>query len=334
MSVISSVKNLYEFSKNVEDKNFKDFTKNLLCFCEEQKKKENINDIEVFDDLIKKQFNINEDKKYKDILAKLILNLKENGFIYYKNFYNDFKLNFKTQNNEEEENNSLSDSIVSELTANARFSKLLEAQKAVENMEKNAKDDKNNENTEENLEQDFNLNQNENKDLNSVTPSQMIDFIKDEKTLMFPFTKESTLENKSFMKAFYKDLNAKSNQELEFLLAKIRAKNEALRMELKELKQNKSDKEEQIIKELEINSNLSNIKEQKEEQNKTMSIDEMNAKINESRENLKQSKENYNKNKWFLYKKMQENDTQENEKDIQENKENNEKEKNSKTYKR
>ena len=83
MSVINSVKNLYEFSKSVEDKNFKDFTKNILCFCEEQKEKANINDIEVFDDLIKKQFSINEDKKYKDILANLILNLKENGFIYY-----------------------------------------------------------------------------------------------------------------------------------------------------------------------------------------------------------------------------------------------------------
>ncbi len=291
MSVISDIENIYEFSKQVENKDFKDFAKNLLCFCEEQKEKTNINNIDIFDTLIKKQFSVNEDKNYQNILTDFIEVLKKKGFIDYDKFYNHFILNFKTQKNEED--NSLSDSIVSELSANANFSKLLKAQKAVENMEKD--------NNEENLEQDLTLN--ENKEI-SVTPEQMIAFIKDEKTLMFPFSKESTLENKDFMRAFYKDLNSKSKQELEMLLAKIRAKNEALRAELLNLKQENT--QEKIVKELEINSNL-------KEQNKTININELNAKLEKSKENLKQSRKNYSNNKWFLFNKKQKNNAQKNE---------------------
>ena len=66
-------KNIYEFSKNTEYKNFKDFAESLLYFCEKQKEKININDIENFSHLIQTQFSSLDDKQnYKDALSSLI----------------------------------------------------------------------------------------------------------------------------------------------------------------------------------------------------------------------------------------------------------------------
>ncbi len=86
----------------------------------------------------------------------------------------------------------------------------------------------------------------------------MISYIKDEKSIMFPFRKQDTLENSTFLSAFYTHLNAKSNQELESLIAQVRAKNEALRAELKGLQeQNRENLQELLQKGIQDNANLS-----------------------------------------------------------------------------
>lgn len=126
-------------------------------------------------------------------------------------------------------------------------------------MQENHKDSNNDdENFAENAQSNQFLESQESKNTPQVSPQDMISYIKDEKNIMFPFRKQDTLENPAFLSAFYAHLDTKSNQELESLIAQVRAKNEALRAELKGLQeQNKTNTQEILQKELQKNANLS-----------------------------------------------------------------------------
>ena len=292
MSIANDIKNIYEFSKNTEDKNFKDFAESLLCFCEEQKEKININDIENFSHLIQTQFSsLDDGQNYKETLSSLIKML-EKGFIDYQEFYNNFQKHI--QNKEESNNDEREDSkntLTSELLLNLNLSKVLEAQKNIENLDKNQEINK--EISNQTLSAQNNIQASK-----IIMPSDMIAYIKDEKNIIFPFPKESTLENKKFMKDFYRDLNQKSNDELQSLITMMRAKNEKLKTELLNLKQEKDKNLESLNEELKINSVLS---EEKNTLNQTLS--QLNTSLDKANQNLNKSRENYqkNKSKWYLF---------------------------------
>lgn len=183
-------------------------------------------------------------KIYKDILLHLLSILEQKGFIDYEDFYKTFKKSFKTQENKEQDKD-LKSLLESELLVNANLSQA----KTLQEFHKNLNQEPQNF---AKISQSQSLN-NENL---KVSPDEMLSYIKDKNSIIFPFSKESTLENKDFMKAFRAVLNTKSNDELEMLLNLMKAKNKALRAELKNL-----NTKNHLLEELQDNENLS--KEQK-----------------------------------------------------------------------
>lgn len=270
MSVSTDILNLNEFSKETNDTNFKDFTNSLLCFCQSKEQQININDIESFEKLIKEEFNTNNNENYKEATLQLIDNFKKQGFLENENFYILFKEKFKAQQDEnDEEVEELKDFLDSELLANANLSEVYSKQEDLQkiNQFKDFDDEKTSQENHQSLVNDDNSfdenikaseEQLSSKQSLKVNPSQMIEYIKDRNNIIFPFTKESTLENPDFMKAFYADLNTRTNAEIESFIALVRAKNEALRAELKALKeQNAKDLQQNLNEEMQKNEALS-----------------------------------------------------------------------------
>lgn len=269
MSVVAEINNLYEFSKETKNEEFKNFANHLVCFCESNKEKTNINDIESFSALIKKE--LNDDLKYNESLLYLVRTLEKQGFVEYEKFYKNFQEHLQTNNEELQEGEDLNDTLQSELLVNANLSELKTQQKELESQENNNLN-KNDENSAKNTQNNQSLDSQEEHKSTQVSPQDMIHYIKDENSIMFPFYKKDTLENPTFLSAFYSHLNTKSNQELEALIAQVRAKNEALRKELKELQQNKENLQDTLQSELQENANLSeelvqNKKDTKENEN-------------------------------------------------------------------
>lgn len=258
MSVVTEIQNIYEFSKETKSEEFKNFANHLLCFCESKKEQANINDIESFSALIKKE--LNGDSKYDESLLYLIGTLERQGFVECEKFYKNFQEHLQSSNEKSQEQEDLEkDKLQSELLVNARLSDLKEQQEQLESLQENHKDLNNSdENFAKNAQNDQFLESQESKNAPQISPQDMINYIKDEKSIIFPFRKQDTLENPAFLSAFYAHLDTKSNQELESLIAQVRAKNEALRAELKELQeQNKENLQETLQKEIQENSNLS-----------------------------------------------------------------------------
>ncbi|EAH8338379.1 hypothetical protein EU792_08805, partial [Campylobacter upsaliensis] len=107
----------------------------------------------------------------------------------------------------------------------------------------------------------------------NIKPSELIAFIKDENQISYPFNREDTLKNASFMRDFRKELNALGTKELEEMVNAMRAKNEALRKELETLKNKKEDLLKQLQGEMVANSNLSLAKDELDI-NQTQNTDE------------------------------------------------------------
>ncbi|EAH8338426.1 hypothetical protein EU792_09055, partial [Campylobacter upsaliensis] len=106
-----------------------------------------------------------------------------------------------------------------------------------------------------------------------IKPSELIAFIKDENQISYPFNREDTLKNASFMRDFRKELNALGTKELEEMVNAMRAKNEALKKELEALKSKKEDLLRQLQGEMVANSNLSLAKDELDI-NQTQNTDE------------------------------------------------------------
>lgn len=285
MSVVTEINNIYEFSKVTENEEFKNFANHLKCFCESNKEQTNINDIESFKDLIKKE--LNDDSKYNESLLYLVETLEKEGFIENEKFYKNFQEHLKANNEELQEGEDLGDTLQSELLVNARLSELKTQQKELESQENNNLN-KNDENSAKNTQNNQFLDSQEEHKSTQVSPQDMIHYIKDENSIMFPFYKKDTLENPTFLSAFYSHLNTKSNQELEALIAQVRAKNEALRKELKELQQNKENLQNTLQSELKENANLSEELEQnKKDTQENESTQENVAKEGQAQESQK-----------------------------------------------
>lgn len=107
----------------------------------------------------------------------------------------------------------------------------------------------------------------------NIKPSELIAFIKDENQISYPFNREDTLKNASFMRDFRKELNALGTKELEEMVNAMRAKNEALKKELEALKSKKEDLLRQLQGEMVANSNLSLAKDELDI-NQTQNADE------------------------------------------------------------
>lgn len=94
-----------------------------------------------------------------------------------------------------------------------------------------------------------------------ISAQQMIDFIKDEKLIEFPFTRESTLNNVAFVNDFKKTLKSMPNAEIKKLIALVRQKNQALRKEIAELNIEQTQLETDLQRELINNQKLTDYKD-------------------------------------------------------------------------
>lgn len=94
-----------------------------------------------------------------------------------------------------------------------------------------------------------------------ISAQQMIDFIKDETLIEFPFTRESSLSNFAFVNDFKKTLKSMPNAEIKKLIALVRQKNQALRKEITELNIEQTQLETDLQRELINNQKLTDYKD-------------------------------------------------------------------------
>lgn len=290
MSVTQSIMHLNDYAKSIsEDESFKEFSHALFIFSEKIKNEKNINDKDIFTQELQKELlkNYESDEAYKEFFftqaGALALEVDSNGDLDIKKYYENFKNAYKKFQEEERlkeeslqenqtnlENLSEEDKkeeLINELFQNLDFNESYSTEKEDLNHQiasyENALLD---EGFIEPLEEEFK------EEAEEVKPSELIAFIKDEKQISYPFNREDTLKNASFMRGFRKELNALGTKELEEMISAMKAKNEALRKELDELKNKKEGLLRQLEGEMVANSNLSLAKDEleatKEEQMK------------------------------------------------------------------
>ncbi|ELU1350297.1 hypothetical protein SBJ83_001754 [Campylobacter jejuni] len=290
MSVTQSIMHLNDYAKSIsEDESFKEFSHALFIFSEKIKNEKNINDKDIFTQELQKELlkNYESDEAYKEFFftqaGALALEVDSNGDLDIKKYYENFKNAYKKFQEEERlkeeslqenqtnlENLSEEDKkeeLINELFQNLDFNESYSTEKEdlnhqIASYEKTILD----EGFIEPLEEEFK------EEAEEVKPSELIAFIKDEKQISYPFNREDTLKNASFMRGFRKELNALGTKELEEMISAMKAKNEALRKELDELKNKKEGLLRQLEGEMVANSNLSLAKDEleatKEEQMK------------------------------------------------------------------
>lgn len=282
---------LNDYAKSIsQDESFKEFSHALFIFSEKIKNEKNINDKDIFTQELQKELlkNYESDEAYKEFFftqaGALALEVDSNGDLDIKKYYENFKNAYKKFQEEEErlkeeslqenqtnlENLSEEDKkeeLINELFQNLDFNESYSTEKEdlnhqIASYEKTILD----EGFIEPLEEEFK------EEAEEVKPSELIAFIKDEKQISYPFNREDTLKNASFMRGFRKELNALGTKELEEMISAMKAKNEALRKELDELKNKKEGLLRQLEGEMVANSNLSLAKDEleatKEEQMK------------------------------------------------------------------
>lgn len=282
MSIALAIEHLNDYAKDLnDDEDFKEFSQTLNVFMQKNKDKINLNDKESFINALKSQIlkNYNEDNKdYKDFFfiqaSALALEMESNNFINYDKYYANFQkaydeLREKERLKElEEEREKFFKELSQSLELNKELSKeRIELKEQIASYEKALEVD------------DFiNPNQDEKNIENSqnISPRELISFIKDEKQIYYPFDRKSTLLNPSFMKDFKKELHHLSNKELEEMIMQVRAKNEALKQELKLLKDKKESLFKELNKEMIDNANLSLKKDLKEESENSISNENSN----------------------------------------------------------
>ncbi|EHV9439817.1 hypothetical protein ACSDYA_001839 [Campylobacter upsaliensis] len=289
MSIIQAINYLNEYANTLSnDDNFKEFSNKLFTFAEKMKSEKNINDKDIFIKELQEEIlkNYEEDKDYKDFFlvqaSALALEMDANNFVemenYYKNFqkaYEKFKdeKSLKEFYNEldtldETKTNQNQDELVAELLQNIDFNENFSLEKEeLEHQVSSYETALLNDDFITPSDDDF-KEENEN-----IKPSELIAFIKDENQISYPFNREDTLKNASFMRDFRKELNALGTKELEEMVNAMRAKNEALKKELEALKSKKEDLLRQLQGEMVANSNLSLAKDELDI-NQTQNVDE------------------------------------------------------------
>ncbi|HEC1283651.1 TPA: hypothetical protein RY080_000370, partial [Campylobacter upsaliensis] len=231
MSIIQAINYLNEYANTLSnDDNFKEFSNKLFTFAEKMKSEKNINDKDIFIKELQEEIlkNYEEDKDYKDFFlvqaSALALEMDANNFVemenYYKNFqkaYEKFKdeKSLKEFYNEldtldETKTNQNQDELIAELLQNIDFNENFSLEK--EELEHQVSSYET-----ALLNDDFiTPSDDEFKEENeNIKPSELIAFIKDENQISYPFNREDTLKNASFMRDFRKELNALGTKELE-----------------------------------------------------------------------------------------------------------------------
>lgn len=265
MSIVSDIHNIYEFAKDTADKDFFDFARGLNNFVAHRGKDVNLNDCEVFGRFVEEEIFKNEyiPKISKDSVVYLLESFREKGFVDYENFHKAFQkikkeyslgLDLsKTLPEDLALKNDLKSTLQSELIANANLSFVKNLQKPLQGQKTKKIDE-----SLQNLSQDFSqksflqqypketlqdLEQDsphKSPTLQSPTPRELFAYINDKESIHFPFKKSQTLDSRDFMRALDAELGALSSQEIEAMVKKMRAKNEALRNEIAQIQTNHS----------------------------------------------------------------------------------------------
>ncbi|CAD7289510.1 hypothetical protein LMG7974_01587 [Campylobacter majalis] len=98
-----------------------------------------------------------------------------------------------------------------------------------------------------------------------IQPKEMIDFINNKEQIEFPFNSQDTLKNPSFMKSFYMQTLAMSNNEIQKLINQVKEKNHILEQEINAFKNEKTALLLKLSQTLSENNTLTSIKYNQEE---------------------------------------------------------------------
>lgn len=286
MLIEKSILLLNEFAETKDDKDFKEFARNLSYFALRYQKEHNINDLETFVKLVEQNTDTKDKEQSKSAIHSISLayDTYHNGFVDYENLYSRYKqhnvndnLLYEDSNNktEEYENNEILESLqdLATISENAK-NKQEEIKKLQELKEAD----------------DFVVPKESKKDsmqYHQPSVDAMLNFIQDSKQIYFPFAKEQTIGNIGFVRSFNEEIKKKSSQELQKLLDSIRAKNEALRKEIDELNETKINLINELKEELADNAKLTKLneinKQQTDMQEKDSNIQFTKAQQNQNR---------------------------------------------------
>lgn len=301
MLIEKAITLLNEFAESKKDNEFKEFAKNLALFILKYKNEYDINDMKVFANLIKQNTDDEDREQLKRAISSISLAEEciQNGFVDYEKFYINFREYmtnvFLTQESIDKdilESNADKDNTTNELLESLQD--LIVLSEDYQNKKRKIK--KLQEVKENN---DFYIPKDEKatNSIHSPSTNEMLSFIKDKEKIHFPFSKEETLDNKFFMLEFNQELKRMSSQEIQKLVDNIRAKNEALRQEIKEIDEQKTNLMKELKKGLIDNQKLSTLNEINQK-------DAVSKLGNESSHNSEETPKQQNQKKNF-YRKNQ-----------------------------
>ncbi|RDU61485.1 hypothetical protein [Helicobacter sp. MIT 14-3879] len=310
MLIEKSIVLLKEFARQKEDKEFIEFASNLSLFLEKHKQTYNVNDFHIFVNLVEKNTNQSDEMALKTAISSISLakECTQNGFVDYEKFYNNFKdymigKEARVKDNEIIfiEDNQISkpnqESLINELNNSKNLNDAnLQTNLFIQELEKLVDLSKDSQNKTLEIQKikelqndEFYFSNTQEERANQEQPNfdELISFIHDKEQIHYPFSKEATLNNHSFMSNLYANLKKLSHQQIQKLVDELRAKNEALRNEIQALDTQKINITKELKEELTKNYKLTTLQE----------IDEKNTleKISTDKKDKGFKQENYKK---------------------------------------
>lgn len=252
MRIEKSLEMLKDYANNYavpHDEEFIEFANNLNNFANNYKNKFNINDPQIFINLIKDSIDFKDEHSIKMGLSSisLIEECYQKDFVDYPRFHNNFReysLNAKLKIEQQ-----LEDELIKTLQETAIYNETVQNKKQeiikLKELDSDFKEP-----------EIINLKNN-----NAPNVSQMLNFIKDKSQIHYPFSSDDTFNNKFFMKDLNKELRKINTQEIQKMIDLLKQKNEQLRQEIKELDEQKINLVKELKKELIDNQKLSVLNE-------------------------------------------------------------------------
>lgn len=231
------------------DEKYREYVEQLTLLKDTFKKenKIDINDIDNFLEEMKKYIdkNIQEDENYKQFFltqtGALLLEFQQEGFVNLENYYNNFTKSYlKDLENFEDLENLEHKKIIDELC------EVLEENETLATKVNDIKEDISILNEQKYPKEA----ETERSDV-----QKMIDFIKDDEQIYYPFKRKETLNNVGFMLKFQTELLTFSTAEIKEMIESVKKKNAILQKELDDLMIEKKEKLQELKEEMAENSN-------------------------------------------------------------------------------
>lgn len=269
-NVCTSLKEFAKTNPKVRgDKEFNQWANNINNFVDLHKKNINVNNSREYCALLQQEGIFEHKNTLDESLGFLQLfmhiDLEKKGFVDFEEIYQSFT---SIRNNFLNIQNNFSDKqkeLLQELEQNITLNESIDLQKHSK-PSKNSNIDSVNTEIESSMEstrkqtaqeqeqtkEQTTMQNTQSNDI-EIEPLSLINYIKDEEQIKFPFSREKTLDNPLFLANFYGELNQYKPDEIQALIDKVKAKNQKLREQLEAQKSNEiKELEAELIKNAEL----------------------------------------------------------------------------------